>query len=118
MYYVVTYTRTHAPQVPVLLARRGPNLTCARQPAPARCSNNPEASIHPRDGALALHRLGPSVRPSAASLLLWLRKCGNTQATVHLNSIQVEDREGPRNLHRPRKTLRCIYLLFSPLSLT
>ena len=68
MYYVVTYTRTHAPQVPVLLARRGPNLTCARQPAPARCSNNPEASIHPRDGALALHRLGPSVRPSVGGV--------------------------------------------------
>ena len=111
MYYVVTYTRTHAPQVPVLLARRGPNLTCARQPAPARCSDNPEASIH----GMGRWRCIGLARPSAAaSLLLWLRKCGNTQATLHLNSNQVEDREGPMNLHRHRT----IYLLCSLLSLT
>ena len=68
MYYVVTYTRTHAPQVPVLLARRGPNLTCARQPAPARCSNNPEASIHGMGRWRCIGLARPSVRPSVGGV--------------------------------------------------
>ena len=115
-YVLCSYVYAHARPTGARFAREERTQPNVRAPARARSLQRQPRGFHPRDGALALHRLGPSraVRPSAASLLLWLRKCGNTQATVHLNSIQVENREDPRNLHMPRT----IYLLCSSLSLT
>ena len=117
---VTYYTRTHARPTGARFARSlatRPNLTRARPLAAATTTQR----LPSTGAASACLAVAPSLRPSAAaapaaaSLLLWHRKCGNTEATVHSNSGEVGDEKSPGNTHATRNLEMHLSALFTSL---